>query len=120
MLGARRVSCEDGRGFVGGGEVGTPKVTCSRLRISLQEPKSRAGLLLRLPTRASHAASAATFSICVRYNGKENSSELPLTPTMAGQLALEAFARDQTIGDLAKDLLQEVTMKSLIEDVLKD
>jgi hypothetical protein len=39
---------------------------------------------------------------------------------MAGQLALEAFARDQTIGDLAKDLLQEVTMKSLIEDVLKD
>jgi hypothetical protein len=56
----------------------------------------------------------------VRYNGKEQSSELPLTPAMVGQLALEASSRDQKISDLAKDLLQAVTKKGLIDEVLKE
>jgi hypothetical protein len=56
----------------------------------------------------------------VRYNGKEQSSELPLTPAMVGQLALEASSRDQKISDLAKDLLRAVTEKGLIDEVLKE
>jgi hypothetical protein len=65
-------------------------------------------------------ANTATFSICVLYNGKEQSSDLPLTPAMVGQLALEASSRDQKISDLAKDLLQAVAKKGLIDEVLKE
>jgi hypothetical protein len=64
-------------------------------------------------------ANSVTFSICVRYNSKEQSSELPLTPAMVGQLALEASSRDQKISDLAKDLLLAVTEKGLNDEVLK-
>ena len=117
---ARGVSCEEVASVVGV-TVGTLKVTCSRLGISLRKPRSRTGLLpLRATTRVPTSAKTATFSISVRYNGKERSSELPLTPAMVGQLALEASSRDQKISDLAKDLLQEVTKKGLIDEVLKE
>jgi hypothetical protein len=71
-------------------------------------------------TRAGKSANTATFSICLRHNGKEQLSELPLTPAMVGQLALEASSRDQKISDLAKDLLRAVTEKGLIDEVLKE
>jgi hypothetical protein len=102
---ARGVSCEEIASLVGV-TVGTLKVTCSRLGISLRRPRSTNGsklLPLTPATRARKSANSATFSICVRYNGKEQSSELPLTPAMVGQLALEASSRDQKISDLAKD-----------------
>ena len=117
---ARGMACEEIATLVGV-TVGTLKVTCSRLGISLRRPRSRTGLLpLRATTRVPPSTNTATFSICVRYNGKEQSSELPLTPAMVGQLALEASSRDQKISDLAKDLLQEVTKKGLIDEVLKE
>jgi hypothetical protein len=117
---ARGVSCEEIASLVGV-TVGTLKVICSRLGVSLRKPRSRTGLLpLRAATRVPPSANTATFSICVRYNGKEQSSELPLTPTMVGQLALEASSRDQKISDLAKDLLRAVTEKGLIDEVLKE
>jgi hypothetical protein len=117
---ARGVRCEEIATLVGV-TVGTLKVTCSRLGISLRKPRSRTGLLpLRPTTRVPPSANTATFSICVRYNGKEQSSELPLTPAMVGQLALEASSRDQKISDLAKDLLRAVTKKGLIDEVLKE
>jgi hypothetical protein len=116
---ARGVSCEEIATLVGV-TVGTLKVTCSRLGISLRKPRSRTRPLpLRAATRVSPSANTATFSVCVRYNGKEQSSELPLTPAMVGQLALEASSRDQKISDLAKELLQAVTEKGLIDEVLK-
>jgi hypothetical protein len=68
----------------------------------------------------SPSANTTTFSICVRYNGKEQTSELPLTPAMVSQLALEASSRDQKISDLAKDLLRAVTKRGLIDEVLKE
>jgi hypothetical protein len=117
---ARGVRCEEIATLVGV-TVGTLKVTCSRLGISLRKPRSRTGLLpLRPTTRVPPSANTVTFSICVRYNGKEQSSELPLTPAMVGQLALEASSRDQKISDLAKDLLQAVTKKGVIDEVLKE
>jgi hypothetical protein len=119
---ARGVSCEEIASLVGV-TVGTLKVTCSRLGISLRRPRSTNGsklLPLTPATRARISANSATFSICVRYNGKEQSSELPLTPAMVGQLALEASSRDQKISDLAKDLLRAVTEKGLIDEVLKE
>jgi hypothetical protein len=119
---ARGVSCEEIASLVGV-TVGTLKVTCSRLGISLRRPRSTNGsklLPLTPATRARKSANSATFSICVRYNGKEQSSELPLTPAMVGQLALEASSRDQKISNLAKDLLRAVTEKGLIDEVLKE
>jgi hypothetical protein len=119
---ARGVTCEEIASLVGV-TVGTLKVTCSRLGISLRRPRSTNGsklLPLTPATRARKSANSATFSICVRYNGKEQSSELPLTPAMVGQLALEASSRDQKISDLAKDLLRAVTEKGLIDEVLKE
>jgi hypothetical protein len=114
---ARGETCERIAALIGV-TVGTLKVTCSRLGISLRKPRSRTGLSPLRP--ATRLPGTATFSICVRYNGKEQNSELPLTPAMIRQLALEASARDQRISDLAKDLLQAVTKKGLIDEVLKE
>jgi len=117
---ARGTSCEEIATLIGV-TVGTLKVTCSRLGISLRKPRSRTGLApLRAATRVPPSANTASFSVCVQYKGKGQSSEIPLTPTMVGQLALEAASRDQKIGDLAKDLLLAVTEKGLIDKVLKE
>jgi hypothetical protein len=99
--------------------VGTLKVTCSRLGISLRRPKVK----LLPPSTANDTAkragtAAATFTIRMHYNGKAQDTPLPLTPNMISQLALEACARDQKIGDLAKDLLDVVTEKGLFVEVL--
>ena len=117
---ARGTSCEEIATLIGV-TVGTLKVTCSRLGISLRKPRSRTGLVpLRAATRVPPSGNTARFSFCVQYNGKAQSSEIPLTPTMVGQLALEAASRDQKISDLAKDLLLAVTEKGLIDKVLKE
>src|SRR5262245_36132833 len=79
---ARGVSCEEIAALVGV-TVGTLKVTCSRLGISLRKPRSRTALLpRRAAARVQPAAKTATFSVSARYKGKEQSSELPLTPSM--------------------------------------
>jgi hypothetical protein len=99
--------------------VGSLKVTCSRLGISLRRPRVK---LLPAPAteRARTAGDTnAVFTIKMQYNGKEQETALPLTPEMISQLALEASARDQRIGELAKDLLQAVTEKGLFDKVLE-
>jgi len=100
--------------------VGTLKVTCSRLGISLRRPRVK--LLPATATERVRTAGGANavFTIRMQYNGKEQETVLPLTPEMVSQLALEASARDQRIGELAKDLLQAVTKKELFDKVLKE
>jgi hypothetical protein len=71
------------------------------------------------PVAKTAAAGTAAFTISVRYNGKEQNTPLPLTPTMARHLALEASVRNQRISELATDLLQSVTEKGLFDEVLK-
>jgi hypothetical protein len=90
--------------------LGSLQVTCSRLGISLRRPRVPNGSRL-LPLRAKlpKQNNTATFSVCVNYNGKEQAVELPLTPAMVGQLALEASSRNQRISEFAKDLLLAVT-----------
>jgi hypothetical protein len=119
---ARGETCEEIAAIVGV-TVGTLKVTCSRLGISLRRPRSSNGsrlLSLRAPRAETIGATTATFAISMQYNGKEQSTALPLTPDMISRLALEASSRDQKIGELAKDLLQAVTKKGLFEEVLGD
>src|SRR5262245_16859014 len=117
---ARGETCEDIAARIGV-TVGTLKVSCSRLGISLRRPRVKLLPPNRpIDTGKAAGAAAATFCIRMQYNGKEQETALPLTPEMISQLALEASARDQRIGELAKDLLQAVTKKGLFEKVLND
>jgi hypothetical protein len=113
-------TCEDIAAQIGV-TVGTLKVTCSRLGISLRRPRSSNGSR-SLPLRAVRAETAgtptATFTISMRYKGQEQNTPLTLTPNMISQLVLEASSRDQKIGELAKDLLQAVMEKGLFQEVL--
>jgi hypothetical protein len=103
--------------------VGSLQVTCSRLGISLRRPRVPNGsrlLPLRPAPRVPKSSDTATFSICVRHNGKEQAVELALTPKMVGQLALEASSRNKGITELAKEVLIAVAEKGLIDEVLKE
>jgi hypothetical protein len=116
---ARGETCERIAAIMGVG-VGTLKVTCSRLGISLRRPRVKL-----LPPRTTGAARAvgadgeiATFTISMKYKGQERNTALPLTPNMISQLALEASFRDQRIGELAKDLVESVMKNGLFKEVL--
>jgi hypothetical protein len=101
--------------------VGSLKVTCSKLGISLRRPKWGSGnepLPLRTVKRVAET-NAATFTIIVRHHGEERRTEVSLTPAMIGRLALEASSRDTTISELARDLVLDVTRKQLIQRVLE-
>src|ERR687888_2511313 len=80
---ARGETCE-GIAAVVGVTVGTLKVTCSRLGISLRRPRPRIGngqLPLRAPIRVT-GPNSARFTIIVRHHGEERHTEVPLTPAM--------------------------------------
>ena len=118
IRGARDETCKRIAAIIGVG-VGTVKVTCSRLGISLRRPRVKL-----LPPRTTGAArtvaagEVATFTISMKYKGQERNTELPLTPNMISQLALEASFRDQGIGELAKDLVESVMKNGLFREVL--
>jgi hypothetical protein len=99
--------------------VGTLQVTCSRLGISLRRPRVKL-----LPPKTDNARTlgaareTATFTIDMKYKGQEHSTELPFSPDVIRQLALEALFRDQEIGELAKDILVSVFEKGLVQELL--
>ena len=115
----RAARLASGAAIIGVG-VGTLKVKCSRLGISLRRPRVKL-----LPPRTTGAARTvgadgeiATFTISMKYKGQERNTALPLTPNMISQLALEASFRDQRIGELAKDLVESVMKNGLFKEVL--
>jgi hypothetical protein len=119
VLVARGETCERIAAIIGV-SVGTLKVTCSRLGISLRRPRVKL-----LPPRTTGAARTvgaagdiATFTISMKYKGQERNTALPLTSNMISQLALEASFRDQKIGELAKDLVESVMRNGLFKKVL--
>jgi hypothetical protein len=119
VLVARGETCERIAAIIGV-SVGTLKVTCSRLGISLRRPRVKL-----LPPRTTGAARTvgaagdiATFTISMKYKGQERNPALPLTSNMISQLALEASFRDQKIGELAKDLVESVMRNGLFKKVL--
>jgi hypothetical protein len=92
---ARGVSCEEIAAIVEV-TVGTLKVPCSRLGISLRGPRWEMATSIPPPRAVTRVAGTITamFTIIVRYNGEERRTEVPLTPAMIGQVALEASPRD--------------------------
>jgi hypothetical protein len=117
---ARGETCEQIATTVGV-TVGSLKVTCSRLGISLRRPRVK---LLPPKTRSARtlgeAREAATFIIDMKYNGQEHSVELPFASDVIGRLALEASFRDQKIGELAKDILVSVIEKGIVAKLLDE
>ena len=102
-------------------DVGTLRVTCSRLSVSLRRPRVK--LVLPRPANGTArtvgaAGETATFTINMKYKGREHSTELPFTPDVIGQLALEASFRNQEIGELAKDIFVSVFEKGLVQELL--
>jgi len=102
--------------------VGSLQVTCSRLGISLRRPRVK--LLPPKPAIAPARTACAArdvspaFTLDMKYRGQEHSTEMPFTPEVIGQLALEASFRNQEIGELTKDVLVAVFEKGLIQELL--
>ena len=115
------VSCEDIAATVGV-TVGTLKVSCSRLGISLRRP--RPTIEKRWPPRAVFStmttSSGAKFTVIVRWHSEERATELPLTTAMVGQLALEAATRGLTISELSAELIATVAKQNLVQRVLDE
>jgi hypothetical protein len=113
-------SCEEIAASVGV-TVGTLKVSCSRLGISLRRPGALNGN--RSPSREAAmsttmaAPCAAKFAVVVRYHDEERATELPLTAEMIGRLSLEANSRGLTISELAGELVTAVAKQGLIQQL---
>ena len=115
------ISCEDIAAAVGV-TVGTLKVSCSRLGISLRRPRTANGnrrLPSRMvPSRNMDTSCAAKFTVLVRYHGQERGSELPLTSSMIARLALEANSRGLTISELVGELVAAVAKGGSVQHLL--
>jgi hypothetical protein len=75
-------------------------------------------LPLRAPIRVT-GPNTARFTIIVRHHGEERHTEVPLTPAMIAQLALEATSRGLSISEFARDLVLDVARKQLVHRVLE-
>jgi hypothetical protein len=53
----------------------------------------------------AHKAAWAEFMIQMKYNGRERTLPLPLTPGMIKHLALEAAVRNLRMGELIRELV---------------
>jgi hypothetical protein len=82
--------------------VGSLQVTCSRLGISLRQPRLKPSPTP--PFKSAKAADVARFAISMRYRGEERTTELPITQVIT-QLAVEAAFRGVPICDLIGDLI---------------
>jgi hypothetical protein len=117
---ASGVSCEDIAATVGV-TVGTLKVSCSRLGISLRRPRPTTGSAWpsKVCTRMT-TSSHAKFTNIVRYHGEERATDLPLTTAMIGRLASEAASRGLTISELAGELVAALAKQGLVQRVLDE
>jgi len=109
----RGETCEQIAAIIGV-TVGSLRVTCSKLGVSLRRPRVK----LLPPRTADSAGEAATLSIIMKYKGQERNTPLSLTPNIIRQLAFEAALRDQEIGEFTKDLLASVIEKGLFNELL--
>ena len=115
------ISCEEIAAFIGVTS-GALKVSCSRLGVSLRRPRAIEGngsLLCRTAMSTKMAAGATKFAVIVRYHGEEHATELQLTASMIGRLALEASSRGLTMSELAGMLVMAVTKQGLVHRVLE-
>ena len=124
--------------------VGSLQVTCSRLGVSLRRiiltngsGRHTANVRGRtIPTPcsvgithvreqkdvaepAARAAPGAQFAITMRYQGKEQTTDVPLLSPAIGVLALEAMSRDSDIAGLVGQVLVAAINKDMIHKILR-
>ena len=119
--------------------VGSLQVTCSRLGISLRRIISpngsrrrtadvRLGSVgiahVREQKEASQpeacGAPVGKFSIMMRYRGKEQTADIPLSSAEIEVLALEATWRDLAVAELIGETLVAAINKDMIHKMLRD
>ena len=125
--------------------VGSLQVTCSRLGISLRRiilpngswrhtadvrgrtiPTPCSVGMVRVQEQkdvsqpAARATSVANFAIMMRYEGREQATDIPLPSGAIGVLALEATSRDLAIAELLGQLLVAAINKDMIQRILRD
>jgi hypothetical protein len=117
----RGVSCEEIAAFAGV-TVGTLKVSCSRLGITLRRPRPANGNGCSPSKACTHmtASSPAKFMVIVRCHGEERATDLPLTTAMIGRLASDASSRGLTISELAGELVAAVAKQNLAQRMLDE
>jgi hypothetical protein len=119
--------------------VGSLQVTCSRLGVSLRRIISANGsgrhtadvrlgsvgiAHLREQKEVSqpeaYAAPVAKFAITMRHQGKERTTDIPLSSAAIETLALEAMPRDLDIAGLIGQVLVAAINKDMIHKILGD
>ena len=121
--------------------VGSLQVTCSKLGISLRRTNGS----LRRTNSSRHMADArgripapgsvgiahtreqkevsqpeAKFAITMRYRGKEQTADIPLSSAALDVLAFEATSRDLAITELLGQVLVAAINKDMIHRILSD
>ena len=66
------------------------------------------------------ATPVAKFAITMRYRGKEQTTDIPLSSAEIEVLALEATSRDLAIAELLGQILVAAINKDMIQRILRD
>jgi hypothetical protein len=103
--------------------VGSLQVTCSRLGISLRRSGTRCARVLSGPNplpMVGHMQTGTHFQIILERDGTRRTTELPLTNSDIGRLALEAEARNMSMAQLLTAIATMAVKKDLIEEILRE
>ena len=121
---------------------GSLQVTCSRLGVSLRRPVHENGIRRATVNRvmvrtvpqsndkpramdgggSGHSVgNGETFSaaLILRYRGREQAVELPITQQMMTQLVFEAGLRDMRVGVLIGEIIEGALRQDLVAQVIK-
>jgi hypothetical protein len=109
--------------------VGSLQVTCSRLGISLRKSSSAKGNGAIQPLgvvqrSTEHIQQAddpvqAKLRLLIQSKNRQAASDLPLSPDLLVQLALEASVRGQTIPDLIGNIVRRMLQQDLVGQILR-
>ena len=105
--------------------VGSLQVTCSKLGISLRRiilpnGSGRHVRIGHVGEQKEVSQPEAKFAITMRYRGKEQTADIPLSSAALDVLAFEATSRDLAITELLGQVLVAAINKDMIHRILSD
>jgi len=105
--------------------VGSLQVTCSKLGISLRRiilpnGSGRHVRIAHVGEQKEVSQPEVKFAITMRYRGKEQTADIPLSSAALDVLAFEATSRDLAITELLGQLLVAAINKDMIHRILSD
>jgi hypothetical protein len=105
--------------------VGSLQVTCSKLGISLRRiilpnGSGRHVRIGHVGEQKEVSQPEAKFAITMRYRGKEQTADIPLSSAALDVLAFEATSRDLAIAELLGQILVAAINKDMIHKMLRD